>query len=74
MVVIMQNVQEKADFQKTRVNATKTRKVRAARFVRTEINFVLGKNGGHTPSSLGGRSIVVIRQAGRRNTCSLQNF
>ena len=27
------------------------------------INFVLGKNGGHTPSSLGGRSVVVVRQA-----------
>ena len=35
------------------------------RFVRTEINFVLGKNGGYMPSSLGGRSIVVSRQAGR---------
>ena len=34
------------------------------RFVRTEINFVLGKNGGYMPSSLGGRSIVVGRQAG----------
>ena len=29
----------------------------------TEINFVLGKNGGHMPSSLGGNSIVVVRQA-----------
>ena len=26
----------------------------------------LGKNAGHTPGSLGGRSIVVIRQAGRQ--------
>ena len=34
------------------------------RFVRTEIKFVLGKNGGYMPSSLGGRSIVVGRQAG----------
>ena len=30
-----------------------------------EIDFVLGKNGGHTSNSLGGRSIVVVRQAGR---------
>ena len=29
-----------------------------------EINFTLGKNGGHRPSSLGGRLIVVVRQAG----------
>ena len=32
-------------------------------FMRTEINFVLGKNGGNIPSSLGGKSIVVVRQA-----------
>ena len=32
------------------------------RFVWTEINFVLGKNGGYIPSSLGGRSISVGRQ------------
>ena len=30
----------------------------------TEINFVLGKNGGHTPSNLGGRLNVVVRLAG----------
>ena len=29
-----------------------------------EINFALGKNGGYIPSSLGGRSISVGRQAG----------
>ena len=28
-----------------------------------EINFILGKNGGYIPSSLGGRLIVVVRQA-----------
>ena len=39
-----------------------------------EINFALGKNGGHRLSNLGGRSIVVVRQAGRQNTCSLQKF
>ena len=59
-------------------------------FMCSEINFVLGKNGGHMPSSLGGRLIVVVRlagkqagrwvgelaggQAGRHNTCNLQNF
>ena len=31
-----------------------------------EINFSLGKNGGNIPSSLGGRSISVGRQAGRQ--------
>ena len=31
-----------------------------------EINFVLGKNGGYIPSSLGGRSISVGRQEGRQ--------
>ena len=30
------------------------------RFVWMEINSILGKNGGHKPSSLGGRSIVVV--------------
>ena len=30
------------------------------RFVRTEINFVLGKNGSRRPSSLDSRSIVVV--------------
>ena len=34
------------------------------RFVRMEINFTLGKNGGYMLSSLGGRSISVGRQAG----------
>ena len=58
MVVIMQNTQEKADLQKVKVNTTKIRK-----FVWMEITFILGKNGGHKPSSLGGRSIVVVRQA-----------
>ena len=54
MVVIMQNTQEKADLQKTKVNATKITKVR--------VDFVLGKNGGHRPSSLGGRSIIVVSE------------
>ena len=59
MIVIVQNTQEKADFQKTKVNATKARKVCA-------VNFVLGKNGSHMPSSLGGRLTVVIRKTGRQ--------
>ena len=33
------------------------------RFMRMEINFILGKYGGHMPSSLGGRSIFVVGQA-----------
>ena len=40
-----------------------TRKQR--RFVRMEINIALGKNEGYMPSSLGGRSISVGRQAVR---------
>ena len=50
MVVIMQNSQEKVelvDLQKIKVNAMKMGK-----FVRTEIKFILRKNGGQIPSSL----------------------
>ena len=36
------------------------------RFMQTKLSFDLGKNEGYTPSSLRGRSIVVIRQAGGR--------
>ena len=32
------------------------------KYVRMEINFILGKNGGHTSSSLEGWSIVAVRQ------------
>ena len=43
-----------------------------------DINFLLGKNGGHTPNSLGNSLIAVIRQLGNQadeiRTCSLQNF
>ena len=53
----MQNTQEKADLQKTKINATKITKAHWM-----EINFVLGKNGGHRPSSLGGRLIVVVSE------------
>ena len=58
MVVILQNTPDEADLQKTKVNATKIAKVRA-----DGNNFVMGKNGGRRPSSLGCRSIVVVRQA-----------
>ena len=50
---------EKADLQKMKVN---TMKITNLRFVRMEINFVLGKNGGYRPSSLGRRSIVVVSE------------
>ena len=30
-----------------------------------KINFVLGKNEGHMPNNLGGRLIVVVKQADR---------
>ena len=43
------------------------------RFVQTEINFVLGKNGGYMPSSLGGRSILVVRQTDK-NLAVSKNF
>ena len=32
--------------------------------MRTEINFLVQKNGDHRPSSLGGRSIAAARHAG----------
>ena len=35
------------------------------RFDWTEITFYLRKNGGYIHSSLGGRSVLVVRQAGR---------
>ena len=53
----MQNTQEKANLQKTKVNATKIQKVCA-----DENKLRLGKNGGHRPSTLGGRSIVVVSE------------
>ena len=58
VVVIMQNAQEKADLQKTKVNATKITKVCAdGNKLRT------GKNArGHRPNSLGGRLIVVVSE------------
>ena len=30
--------------------------------MQTETDFVMGKNGGYMPSSLGGRSFIVVRQ------------
>ena len=56
----MQNTQEKHDLQKTKVNATKIRKIRADRYKL--------HTAGHTPSSLDGRSVVVVRQADEKLT------
>ena len=51
-------------------NATKQE-----RFARTEVNSNLRKNESCVTSGLGGRSVVVFRQAGRQaGSCSLQNF
>ena len=44
------------------------------RFMRTEINIALGKNEGYIPSSLGGRSINVGRQAVRQKFLRFDNF
>ena len=41
--------------------------------MRTGIIFILGKNVGYMPSSLGGRSIVVVRQA-NKNIAVSKNF
>ena len=56
-LVIMQNTNEKANLQKTKENTMKITKVHV-----DGINLVLGKNGGHRPSSLGSRLIVVISE------------
>ena len=45
------------DLQKTKVNVTKIRKVRV-----DGNKFHTGKNGGHRPSNLGSRSIVVVSE------------
>ena len=51
------STQEIADLQKTKLNAIKITKVCAdGNKLRT------GKNGGYMPSSLGGRSFIVVRQ------------
>ena len=44
------------------------------RFVWTEINIVLGKNGGYMPSSLGSRLISVGRKAVRQIFLRFDNF
>ena len=44
------------------------------RFDQTEIFFPLRKNGGYIRSSLGSRSVLVVRQAGRRKSHCLRNF
>ena len=43
----------------------KTKPWKQERFIQKEMNFVLGKNGGHTLSNTWGRTIVVVRQAGK---------
>ena len=50
--------QEKSNLQKM-----KERLQKQERFMRTKINFILGKNGGHTLSSIGGWSHVVVKEA-----------
>ena len=52
------NTQEKIDLQKMKVNATKITKICA-----DGNKLCTGKNGGHMPSSLGGRSIVVVSES-----------
>ena len=42
--------------------------------MRTEINIALGKNEDYMPSSLGGRSISVGRQAVRQKFSQFENF
>ena len=54
---IMQNKQKTADLQKTKVNVTKIRKVCV-----DGNKFYTGKNGGHRPSNLGSRPIVVVSE------------
>ena len=43
-------------------------------FDRTKITFFLRKNGGYICSSLGGRFVLVVRQAGKRKSYCLRNF
>ena len=63
-----------AEYTKSQFTEDESKCHKRERFVQTEINFVLGKNGGHTPSSLGGRSFAVVRQASRQKPCSLSFF
>ena len=65
----MQNTQEKANLQKTKVNATKLRKVCV-----DGNKLHTGKEWRLWPSSLGGRSIVVVSESVRRNASSFQKF
>ena len=43
------------------------------RFVQTEITLTLRKNGSYMPSSLGGKSFPMVKQAGRQTKISLFN-
>ena len=65
LAIFLNGAYEKADSQKTKVDASKITKVHA--------DFVLGKNGGHRPSSLGRRSIVVVSESDE-NSRSFRKF
>ena len=47
--------------QESRHTGEKSKCHEKERLVWMEINFALGKNGGHNPSGLGGRLITVVR-------------
>ena len=40
----------------------KVNNIKKEKSIQTEINFIQGNNVGHTPSSLGSRLIVVVKQ------------
>ena len=54
---ISHRMHKKVDLWEVKANAMKQEM-----FVWTEINYVLGKNGGRKPSGLGCRSIVVVSE------------
>ena len=56
--------------------AVKESRSELERFERTEIIFSVRKNGGSIRGGLGGRSVLVVRQAGRqtKNLVVLGNF
>ena len=62
--------------QESRFTGVKVDGKKEKRFVLTKINFNLGRNGDHMPSSLGCRLITVVRLAGRQadNILAVKNF
>ena len=52
--------------QRKRYGAVKESRSEQEKFNPTEIIFYLRKNGGYIRSGLGGRSVLVVRQAGRQ--------